>query len=93
MPSFVLRAAALTARILPPGFRQALYRLGPVTRSLRRLLNRSAPEGILPVTIAAGEHGLVATVLGPLEQILARDRAELFMPHHATCPHAEAWKR
>ncbi len=49
------------------------------------------PDG--NVTIAAGEHGLVATVLGPLEQILARDRAELFMPHHATCPHAEAWKR
>jgi len=47
--------AAFTARILPPGFRQAMYHLGPMTRSLRRLLNRSAPEGILPVTIAAGD--------------------------------------
>ncbi len=50
------------------------------------------PDG--NVTIIASKHGPVATVLGPLEQLLAHgDRTELYMPHHATCPHTEAWKR
>jgi FkbM family methyltransferase len=45
----------LAARLLPPGVRQALYRLGPITLGLRALLNRAVPEGITPVTIAAGD--------------------------------------
>jgi FkbM family methyltransferase len=53
--SLVLRAAASAARLLPSGARRALYRLGPITQGLRALLNRSVPEGITPVTIAAGD--------------------------------------
>lgn len=55
MASLVFRAAALAARLLPAGVRRALYRLGPITRGLRALLNRAVPEGITPVTIAAGD--------------------------------------
>ena len=55
MDSLVLRAAASAARLLPSGARRALYRLGPITQGLRALLNRSVPEGITPVTIAAGD--------------------------------------
>ena len=55
MASLVLRAAALAARLLPRGVRQALYRLGPITLGLRALLNRAVPEGVTPVTIAAGD--------------------------------------
>lgn len=53
--SFVFRAAALVARVLPSSLRLGLYRLGPITRWLRRTLNRSVLPGIAPVTIAAGD--------------------------------------
>jgi len=47
--------AAATARRLPLRARLLLYRLGPVTRWLRRALNRVVPEGIHPVQIASGD--------------------------------------
>ncbi len=55
MSSLALRVAAFAARILPTGSRLAMYRLGPLTGWLRGWLNRSAPEGIAPVTVAAGD--------------------------------------
>src|SRR3990170_1591428 len=55
MAGAVLRAAATLARVLPEAARLALYRLGPLTHLLRRLLNRAAPSGVHPVRVAAGE--------------------------------------
>lgn len=47
--------AAWAAKILPEPFKRALYRLGPLTRALRRLLNRAAPTGITETKIAGGD--------------------------------------
>lgn len=45
------------------------------------------------VEVIEGQHGPLATVLGPLEVQLARGvGSDLFMPHHATCPDAADWK-
>ncbi len=55
MAGAVLRAAATLARVLPEPSRLALYRLGPLTRLVRALLNRAAPSGANPVRVAAGE--------------------------------------
>ncbi len=54
MNATLLRAAAITARVLPPSLRRALYRLGPISGALRWLLNRAAPTGRIQVTVAAG---------------------------------------
>ena len=43
------------AKIVPRRVRLLLYRLGPVTDLLRRVVNRSVPRGVHPVQIAAGE--------------------------------------
>jgi FkbM family methyltransferase len=50
----ILRMAAVAAGVLPPGVVRALYRLGPLTEGLRRLLNRAAPKGAAVVTVAGG---------------------------------------
>jgi FkbM family methyltransferase len=34
---------------------RVFYRLGPLTRWIRRLLNRAAPQGVAPVVIAGGD--------------------------------------
>jgi FkbM family methyltransferase len=49
-----LRLAAVVARAFPPPLRTALYRFGPVTRLVRRALNRAAPTGIVETVVAAG---------------------------------------
>lgn len=54
MRGLLLRLAAAAARLLPLPLRRALYRLGPLTRALRALLTRAAPEGPQEVTVAAG---------------------------------------
>ena len=54
MTSLILRAAEAAARWLPDGVRRGLYRLGPLPRLLRQGLNRAAPIGVHPVTIAGG---------------------------------------
>jgi len=54
MPNPLLSLASHTARMLPAPLRRAFYRLGPVTRLIRRSLNRAAPTGLSEVTIAAG---------------------------------------
>lgn len=51
---WILHAAARVAGLLPPFMRQWLYRLGPVTRGLRRLLNQAAPAGLTEIEVAAG---------------------------------------
>lgn len=55
MRNLVLHAAAWLARLLPPPWIQAIYKLGPLARGIRRVLNRAAPGGLTCVTIAAGD--------------------------------------
>jgi len=47
--------ASWIAARLPTWALLGLYRLGPVTRLLRSMLNRSVPHGITEVTVAAGQ--------------------------------------
>ena len=54
MRSIILETAAWVAKALPGGMRQSLYRLGPLTRGVRGLLNAAAPEGLTEIEIAAG---------------------------------------
>jgi FkbM family methyltransferase len=54
MSNAILKTAARTARLLPGPLRQLLYRLGPITRLIRRTLSRAAPQGLTEVEIAAG---------------------------------------
>lgn len=50
----LLRLAAWSASALPAWLKRGLYKLGPVTRFLRVLLNRAAAEGIQVVEVAGG---------------------------------------
>ena len=50
----VLRLAAFVARVLPAPLKRLLYRLGPLTAGLRRLLTRAAPSGLTEVVVAGG---------------------------------------
>jgi FkbM family methyltransferase len=50
----LVAAASWLAGRLPTWALLALYRLGPLTHLLRRLLNQSVPIGINPVTVAGG---------------------------------------
>lgn len=54
MRGFVLKLAASLSRLLPAKWRSSLYRLGPMTRLIRRWLNQAAPHGRTKVHIAAG---------------------------------------
>lgn len=51
---WLARAAAWFAARVPGPVRSWLYRLGPVTRTLRGLLNRSVPSAPIEVEVAAG---------------------------------------
>lgn len=53
------------------------------------------PAGNVQTTVEPPHDVLRAEVLGPLEvELLDPDaRAGLRMPHHATCPHADDWRR
>ena len=51
---WLARAAAWLAARLPGPVRSWLYRLGPVTKGVRRLLNRSVPSEPVEVEVAAG---------------------------------------
>jgi FkbM family methyltransferase len=50
----MLKLAALAARILPMPVKQVFYRLGPLSRLLRRTLNQSVPSGETITTVAGG---------------------------------------
>lgn len=54
MPGLLLKTAERVARLLPAPLRRGVYRLGPVTRLVRRALNRAAPHGLTQVQAAAG---------------------------------------
>jgi len=54
MSNAILKTAARAARLLPGPLRQLTYRLGPLTRLIRRTLARAAPEGLTEIEIAAG---------------------------------------
>ncbi|MBN2503162.1 MAG: FkbM family methyltransferase, partial [Anaerolineales bacterium] len=54
MPNPILTLAARTARLLPNALKQALYKIDPLARLLRGVLNRAAPEGLSTVSVAAG---------------------------------------
>jgi FkbM family methyltransferase len=54
MNQCLLHLAAWAARVLPAPLRRGLYRLGPLTDVLRRLLTRAAPAGLTEVEVAAG---------------------------------------
>jgi FkbM family methyltransferase len=63
MSNTILKTAARAARLLPGPLRQGLYRLGPVTRLIRRTLTRAAPLGFTEIEIAAGPaRGLKLTL-------------------------------
>lgn len=63
MSSPILRLAAFAAGVIPVPLQQALYRLGPLTRAIRGLLNRAAPHGLHPVTVAGGDLAGMAMIL------------------------------
>jgi FkbM family methyltransferase len=50
----LLSLAALVARLTPMPLKQALYRVRPLARLIRRSLNRAAPQGMGHVTVAGG---------------------------------------
>jgi FkbM family methyltransferase len=54
MKKIVLSSAATVARILPPSLKRLLYKLGPLTRWLRQILNKASPSGATEIKIAAG---------------------------------------
>jgi FkbM family methyltransferase len=53
--NLLLSLASRTAQALPTPIRRAFYHLGPLTRWLRKMLNRAAPPGETLTHIAAGE--------------------------------------
>ena len=55
MNKLFLSIAAFTARILPNSFKQAIYKVKPLARLIRRGLNRLAPTGLIEVKVAAGD--------------------------------------
>lgn len=54
MTNLLHSIAAHTARILPLSLKRALYRLGPITKSIRAFLNLISPKSPTQVTVAAG---------------------------------------
>jgi FkbM family methyltransferase len=55
MRKFFLNSAAFAARILPDSLKQAIYKIKPLARLIRRGLNRAAPTGLVEVTVAGGD--------------------------------------
>ncbi|MEX2143649.1 MAG: FkbM family methyltransferase [Anaerolineales bacterium] len=61
MANALLTLASAAARWLPAPLKRGLYQLGPLSRSLRAALNRSAPAGLVETKVAAG--GLAGATL------------------------------
>ncbi|MEA3351717.1 MAG: FkbM family methyltransferase [Chloroflexota bacterium] len=51
----LLKIAASTANILPDVVKRSFYRIKPLARLIRAMLNRTAPTGFTQVAVAAGE--------------------------------------
>jgi FkbM family methyltransferase len=54
MNEFILAIVSISARLLPPGVKRLLYRLGPITVLIRQILNKISPTGLSKVTLSAG---------------------------------------
>jgi FkbM family methyltransferase len=54
MANPILTLAARTARYLPAPLKRGLYKLGPLTKLMRGLLNQVAPSGLTRIDIAGG---------------------------------------
>lgn len=54
MRNVVLSLASFAARLLPGAWKQAIYRIGPLARLIRRGLNRAVPTGLTVARVAAG---------------------------------------
>lgn len=54
MKKYLLSFAAFTSRILPASLKRWVYRIKPLARLVRRILNRAAPIGFTEVEIASG---------------------------------------
>jgi FkbM family methyltransferase len=50
----LMSLAAWGARVLPSRLKRAIYRIDPLARLVRSSLNRSAPDGLTAVDVAAG---------------------------------------
>jgi FkbM family methyltransferase len=55
MNRLLLNIAAFAARILPNSLKQAVYKIKPLARLIRRGLNRAAPTGLVKVKVAGGD--------------------------------------
>ena len=55
MKKAFLKLTEIMARCLPDGIKRAIYRFRPLARLLRKGLNSSVPQGVAPVTVAAGD--------------------------------------
>lgn len=55
MKNFLLSFAASIAHWLPMPIKRAFYRLGPLSRGMRWMLNLAAPTGLTEVTVAGGD--------------------------------------
>ncbi len=55
MQKFTLNAAAFAAKILPDFLKQAIYKIKPLARLIRRGLNQAAPTGLVEVKVAGGD--------------------------------------
>lgn len=54
MTSLFLRAASWVSAVLPPAVKRMLYRLGPVSGGLRKLLTSALPQELAVVEVSAG---------------------------------------
>lgn len=54
MSNYIFSFASFTARILPMPIKRLAYRLGPISRIIRKGLNAAMPKGLTPVTITSG---------------------------------------
>ncbi|MCJ7703416.1 MAG: FkbM family methyltransferase [Anaerolineales bacterium] len=54
MKRTLLSLVSTLTRLLPSGFKRGLYRLGPVSKLIRTLLNRISPTGLTTVRVSAG---------------------------------------
>lgn len=50
----ISKLAAWSARILPASFKKQLYRLGPVSNWIRKILNKNLPLGMTRIEVSAG---------------------------------------
>lgn len=55
MSDLLLNVVSGIARMLPEWLRKSMYKLGPITGSIRRGMNRMVPDGTTNVAVSSGE--------------------------------------